>query len=68
MQSSYAVMIGIHLAERLFEAPAKYPDLYTVLNVLWSTALFFGFLVYWHICQFNTLSKLGKASAKKKKS
>ncbi|KAG0328472.1 Glucosyltransferase-like protein [Dissophora globulifera] len=38
------VMSTIHLAEMLVPPPARYPDLYPVLNTLWGAG---GFVLYW---------------------
>ncbi|KAF8903146.1 glucosyltransferase [Gymnopilus junonius] len=37
----YAAAIALHLAEVVISAPARYPDIYPVLNVLISTPVFF---------------------------
>ena len=46
-------MAGIYLAESLFEAPDRYPDLYTVLVIEWSTFFFLGFLGYFNYRQYT---------------
>ncbi|KAF9178189.1 Glucosyltransferase-like protein [Haplosporangium sp. Z 767] len=38
------VISGLHLAETFILPPAKYPDLYAVLNALWGAG---GFALYW---------------------
>lgn len=39
------VISGMHLAEFILPTPLpRYPDLYPVLNALWSAA---GFVLYW---------------------
>ncbi|KAF9899755.1 Glucosyltransferase-like protein [Linnemannia zychae] len=38
------VIVTMHLGEIFVAPPAKYPDLYAVLNSLWSAA---GFVLYW---------------------
>ncbi|KAG0279350.1 Glucosyltransferase-like protein [Linnemannia exigua] len=38
------VIVTLHLGEMLVAPPARYPDLYAVLNSLWSAA---GFVLYW---------------------
>lgn len=39
-QATYAAAIGLHILEWIFTPPARYPDLYPVLNVLISTPVF----------------------------
>ncbi|KAF9091793.1 Glucosyltransferase-like protein [Mortierella sp. GBA35] len=38
------VTVTMHLAEMFVQPPARYPDLYAVLNSLWSAG---GFVLYW---------------------
>ncbi|KAK3830083.1 MAG: dolichyl pyrophosphate Man9GlcNAc2 alpha-1,3-glucosyltransferase [Linnemannia elongata] len=38
------VIVSMHLGEMFVAPPARYPDLYAVLNSLWSAA---GFVLYW---------------------
>ncbi|KAF9450577.1 glycosyltransferase family 57 protein [Macrolepiota fuliginosa MF-IS2] len=38
--ATYAAAIGLHILEMMFTPPARYPDIYPVLNVLVSTPVF----------------------------
>lgn len=38
------VIVTMHLGEIFVAPPARYPDIYAVLNSLWSAA---GFVLYW---------------------
>lgn len=68
-QTSYATMAVWHALEYSIPAPARYPDLYTVLNVLLSAAGFMAFLAYFNYRQLVevTESREGKAQKKKTK-
>ena len=47
------MVAAIYMAESLFEAPDRYPDLYTVFVIEWSTCLFIGFLAFFNWKQFT---------------
>ncbi|KAJ1951475.1 Glucosyltransferase-like protein, partial [Linderina pennispora] len=53
---SWAVMAGLHIANAYVPPPSALPDLYAVLNVLFSCAMFVLFLVYFNYRQFTALS------------
>ncbi|ORX74683.1 ALG6, ALG8 glycosyltransferase [Linderina pennispora] len=52
---SWAVMAGLHIANAYVPPPSALPDLYAVLNVLFSCAMFVLFLVYFNYRQFTAL-------------
>ncbi|KAI8918723.1 glycosyl transferase [Entophlyctis helioformis] len=50
--ASFASMVSWHLGESLMPPPARYPDLFVVLNVLISAAHFVLFLAYFNLQQW----------------
>jgi len=53
MRLSYACMVLIHLLDAFVPVPARYPDLFTMLNVLLSTSMFVVTFFYFNIRQFQ---------------
>ncbi|KAI9208062.1 glycosyl transferase [Polychytrium aggregatum] len=48
---SYAVIFGLHAMEAVVPPPPRYPDIYVVLNVLFSTSMFVVFFGYYNYRQ-----------------
>ncbi|KAJ2727033.1 Glucosyltransferase-like protein [Coemansia sp. Benny D115] len=64
---STSVMVAIHLAHAFVAPPASLPDIYVVLNVVFSCAMFVAFLVYFNYRQFMLLSQAPEAQHDKQK-
>ncbi|KAJ3408761.1 Glucosyltransferase-like protein [Chytridiales sp. JEL 0842] len=62
----YASMVSLIVAEFFIKPPARYPDIYVVLNVLVSTGSFLAVLGWYYYRQF-TLEKGGEKETMKKK-
>ncbi|KAJ2587988.1 Glucosyltransferase-like protein [Coemansia sp. RSA 1722] len=54
---STLVMVALHLAHMFISPPASLPDIYVVLNVVFSCAMFLFFFVYFNYRQFSLLSR-----------
>ncbi|KAJ2366354.1 Glucosyltransferase-like protein [Coemansia sp. RSA 2611] len=63
---STLAMLAIHTAHALVPAPASLPDIYVVLNVTFSCAMFVGFLGYFNYRQF-TCAQPDRSGSKQKK-
>ncbi|ORX88995.1 ALG6, ALG8 glycosyltransferase [Basidiobolus meristosporus CBS 931.73] len=57
---SYVTMVAIHALEFLVVPPAKYPDIFTMLNVIFSCGMFTLFFVYFNYRQLTTSTKSKK--------
>ncbi|KAF9297005.1 Glucosyltransferase-like protein [Linnemannia elongata] len=62
------VIVSMHLGEMFVAPPARYPDLYAVLNSLWSAAVFVLYWVYFNYRQFTMVNtpKMGFRVTKSK--
>ncbi|RUS31419.1 hypothetical protein BC938DRAFT_477859 [Jimgerdemannia flammicorona] len=65
-QASYATMAGWHALEHFVSPPSRYPDLYTVANVLLSASGFLAFLAYFNFRQLVEVDEVEEAEVKKR--
>ncbi|KAJ1887524.1 Glucosyltransferase-like protein [Kickxella alabastrina] len=56
-------MVALHAAHAFVLPPKSLPDIYVVLNVVFSCVMFVMFLVYFNYRQFTLLSRLSKENA-----
>jgi alpha-1,3-glucosyltransferase len=63
----YTSMIAWHLTEANIPAPANLPDIYTVLNVLFSCGCFSLAFIYFNWRQFNLLDNVPETLEEQKK-
>ncbi|KAJ2044124.1 Glucosyltransferase-like protein, partial [Coemansia sp. S155-1] len=64
---SMLVMVAIHAANMLLPPPPSLPDLYVVLNVLFSCAMFVLFFAYFNYRQLTLALVRVRATRSKKK-
>ncbi|KAI8802189.1 glycosyl transferase [Cladochytrium replicatum] len=64
---SYTGMLLWHLGEGFITPPSRYPDLFVVLNVLWSAGHFALLFVHFNVRQFGLSSAIDKSRDGSKK-